>query len=107
MADKTTQAIRVLVVDDEANVRDAYRQILQEPTVNKEIADLNDLRTRLFKKPEGSSAPAPIAQGTAFDPVFCDQAEAAVATVERALAQDRPFAVRRAAPAAPPRADRL
>jgi diguanylate cyclase (GGDEF)-like protein len=93
MADKTTQAIRVLVVDDEANVRDAYRQILQEPTVNKEIADLNDLRTRLFKKPEGSSAPAPIAQGTAFDPVFCDQAEAAVATVEQALAQDRPFAV--------------
>jgi len=33
------------------------------------------------------------ASSTTFDPVFCDQADAAVVAVEQALAQNQPFAV--------------
>ena len=38
MADKIQAPVRVLVVDDEADIRDAYRQILLETEVNQDIA---------------------------------------------------------------------
>jgi diguanylate cyclase (GGDEF)-like protein len=84
----------VLVVDDEADVRDAYRQILLEADVNRDLAAFRDLRTRLFRKADDTAAPAQsAARAATFDPVFRDGAEAAVAAVREALAQEQPFAV--------------
>jgi diguanylate cyclase (GGDEF)-like protein len=86
-------AIRVLVVDDEAAVRDAYSHILTEPNVSGENAAFHTLRERLFSKgPEPSIAQFQPRQQT-FAPVFCDGAEAAVAAVRQAAAEDNPFAV--------------
>ncbi|MGA7825677.1 MAG: EAL domain-containing protein [Steroidobacteraceae bacterium] len=85
-------AIRVLVVDDEAEVRDAYRQILLESEVSREMAGFHALRSRLFNK-QGGAGPRPRSHSVGFEPVFCDQADAAVAAVKEALAQERPFAV--------------
>jgi diguanylate cyclase (GGDEF)-like protein len=94
MADQIRTPVRVLVVDDESDVRDAYRQILLETEVSQDIAGFRELRARLFAK---SSAAAPatrsLTRGATFDPVFCEQAEAAVAAVGEALAQKQPFAV--------------
>jgi diguanylate cyclase (GGDEF)-like protein len=86
--------IRVLVADDEAEVRDAYRQILLEADMSSETAVFHNLRERLFSK----SVPDPMARNSAsvdthFAPVFCEGAEAAVAAVRGALAADDPFAV--------------
>ena len=73
MSDRSRTPIRVLVVDDEADVRDAYRQILLEADVNRDLAAFRDLRTRLFRKPDAEAAAAPSpAQGATFDPVFTD-----------------------------------
>jgi diguanylate cyclase len=94
VSDRSRTPIRVLVVDDEADVRDAYRQILLEADVNRDLAAFHDLRTRLFRKPDTAAAPVESAARTAtFDPVFCDGAEAAVAAVRQALAEEQPFAV--------------
>jgi diguanylate cyclase (GGDEF)-like protein len=86
--------IRVLVADDEAEVRDAYRQILLEADLSSETAVFHNLRERLFSK----SMPDPMARSpasadTSFAPVFCEGAEAAVAAVREALGVDDPFAV--------------
>ena len=94
MVEKKRTPIRVLVVDDEADVRDAYRQILLETDISQDVAAFRDLRSRLFNRTDApSSGTKSTARGAAFDPVFCDQAEAAVAAVEEALARDEPFAV--------------
>ena len=94
MADKLRTPVRVLVVDDEADIRDAYRQILQETEVNQDIAGFRELSARLFAKTGGAAAPGKtLSRGATFAPVFCEQAEAAVAAVEEALAQEQPFAV--------------
>jgi diguanylate cyclase (GGDEF)-like protein len=94
MVEQKRTPIRVLVVDDEADVRDAYRQILLETDVGQDVSAFRDLQSRLFNRaasPAGATKSS--RQGAAFDPVFCNQAEAAVAAVQEALAQDRPFAV--------------
>ena len=94
MSDRSRSPIRVLVVDDEADVRDAYRQILLEADVTRDLAAFRDLRTRLFRKPDDAAAPQPsAARAATFDPVFRDGAESAVAAVREALAQEQPFAV--------------
>jgi diguanylate cyclase (GGDEF)-like protein len=94
VSDRSRTPIRVLVVDDEDEVRDAYRQILLEADVNRDLAAFRDLRTRLFRKPDDAAAASePAARGATFDPMFCDGAEAAVAAVKEALAQEQPFAV--------------
>ena len=94
MTDENRTPIRVLVVDDEAAIRDAYRQILCAPESDLQGGALRELRTRLFKKAviPGAKDAAP-AQVRVFDTVFCDQAESAIAEVRQALAQNRPFAV--------------
>ncbi len=94
MADKKKMPIRVLIADDEAEVRDAYRQILLEADLSSETAVFNNLRERLFSK----NAPAQVARilsasDTTFAPVFCEGAEAAVAAVREALAAEQPYAV--------------
>jgi diguanylate cyclase len=92
MSELNQSTIRVLVVDDEAEVRDAYRQILLDSDDSREMAGFHALRSRLFSKP-GEAGSRPRAHSVRFEPVFCDQADAAVTAVKEALAQDRPFAV--------------
>jgi diguanylate cyclase len=94
MTDKIQTPVRVLVVDDESDIRDAYRQILLETEVSQDIAGFRELRARLFAKNASAATPAQsLTRGATFDPVFCEQAEAAVAAVREALAQGQPFAV--------------
>jgi diguanylate cyclase (GGDEF)-like protein len=86
--------IRVLIADDEAGVRDAYRQILLETDMSSETAVFHNLRERLFTK----NAPSQMAKmlkasETTFAPVFCEGADAAVAAVRDSLAADEHFAV--------------
>jgi diguanylate cyclase len=93
MTESNPNVIRVLVVDDEAEIRDAYRQILNESEA-AEMAGFNELRTRLFKKAgaterRGRSSP----RTTVFETVFCDQAAAAVAAVREGLERNQPFAL--------------
>jgi diguanylate cyclase (GGDEF)-like protein len=94
VSDEKRLPIRVLVADDEAEVRDAYRQILLESDMSSETAVFHNLRERLFSKnapdqPAKSLTP----NDTTFAPVFCAGAEAAVAAVRDALSADDPFAV--------------
>jgi diguanylate cyclase (GGDEF)-like protein len=87
-------AIRVLVADDEAEVRDAYRQILLEADMSGETAMFRNLRERLFAKGAPEQMAKQLgARNTLFAPVFCDGAEAAVAAVRESIASDDPFAV--------------
>src|SRR2546421_7897047 len=94
MPEQSRTTIRVLVVDDEPGIRDAYRQILAERDVSQEVEGFRELRSRLFSRnaPERSRAKAR-PHSTSFEPVFCDQAQAAVAAVKEALAHNQPFAV--------------
>jgi diguanylate cyclase (GGDEF)-like protein len=88
--------IRVLVADDESDVRDAYRQVLLESDVSKDLAAFRKLRARLFNKADGTAQAEPSAAGTsvpAFDPVFCSDAESAVDAVRAGVAAGQPFAV--------------
>ena len=93
MSDKKRPPIRVLIADDEAEVRDAYRQILFEADMSSETAVFHNLRERLFSRPPEQLAKNLSSSDTAFAPVFCGGAEAAVAAVREALAADDPFAV--------------
>jgi diguanylate cyclase len=94
VSERSQVPIRVLVVDDEGDVRDAYRQILLQADVSRDLAAFHDLRTRLFRKPDAPPpAAAAASRGASFDPVFCDGAETAVAAVKEALLQEQPFAV--------------
>jgi len=93
VSDKKRPPIRVLIADDEAEVRDAYRQILFEADMSSETAVFHNLRERLFSKPPEQLAKTLSPSDTAFAPVFCEGAEAAVAAVREALAADDPFAV--------------
>jgi predicted signal transduction protein with EAL and GGDEF domain len=94
MPELNQTTIRVLVVDDEPGVRDAYRQVLAESDVSQEVEGFRELRSKLFSRnaPERSRAKAR-PHSTTFEPVFCDQAQAAVAAVKEALAHSQPFAV--------------
>jgi diguanylate cyclase (GGDEF)-like protein len=86
-------AIRVLIADDEAEVRESYRQILSEADMSGETAVFRNLRERLFTKPAAEQAVRKLSRNTTFAPAFCEGAEAAVAAVRDALAADEPFAV--------------
>jgi diguanylate cyclase (GGDEF)-like protein len=83
----------VLIADDEAEVRDAYRQILFEADMSSETAVFHNLRERLFSKAPDQLARNLSSSDTTFTPVFCEGAEAAVAAVRDALAADDPIAV--------------
>jgi diguanylate cyclase (GGDEF)-like protein len=94
MAEHNATPIRVLVVDDEPEVRDAYRQILAASEVSQEMTGFHELRSRLFRK---EPAPAQRARAASrvsnFEAVFCEQAQEAVAAVKQGLAREQPFAV--------------
>ncbi len=86
--------IRILVADDEAEVRDAYRQILLEADMSGETAVFRNLRERLFAKGAPEQITKQLAgRKTVFAPVFCEGAEAAVAAVRESIAADDPFAI--------------
>jgi diguanylate cyclase len=94
MADLNQTTIRVLVVDDEPEVRDAYRQVLLQSEFSDELEGFRELRSRLFKRNAAERARATTrSRGATFEPVFCDQAQAAVAAVKEALGRNQPFAV--------------
>ena len=76
--------LRVLVIDDEAEVREAYRQVLT-PVASGE--HLGALREKLF------GAAAPLEAGPVFEVVCAGQATEGVEELRRALAEGRPFAV--------------
>jgi hypothetical protein len=46
----------VLIVDDEADIRDAYRQSMRQPEAAGNKAGLRDLQARLFNKAKGNPA---------------------------------------------------
>jgi signal transduction histidine kinase/chemotaxis response regulator CheB len=82
--------LRVLVVDDEAAVLDAYQAVLAPPPEPGPSAGLADLRARLFGPPaHGGAVPG--------DPTFAltcvAQAAEGVEAVRVALAARQPFAV--------------
>lgn len=94
MSEDKKSAIRVLVADDESDVRAAYRDILAETDVSGETAVFRNLRDRLFTKANmEQDLKKTSTRMTAFDPVFCGDAESAVAAVRDAIAADIPFAV--------------
>ena len=83
MSDKNRPPIRVLIADDEADVRDAYRQILSDADMNSETTVFHNLRDRLFSKNGPDQLPKSLPPiGTVFAPVFCEGAEAAVHRVD-------------------------
>jgi len=93
MAERNTP-IRVLVVDDESEIRDAYKQILCDTEANLELTGFHELRTRLFRKnPTEALRQAATRAPTSFETVFCQQASEAVTAVKEALARNEPFAV--------------
>jgi diguanylate cyclase len=94
MSEPNHAPIRVLIVDDEAEIRDAYREILVESEASQEMAGFRELRSRLFRKePSESGRTRAAVRGVTFDAVFRDQAEAGVAAVKEGLASNEPFAV--------------
>jgi diguanylate cyclase len=92
MAERNTP-IRVLVVDDEPEIRDAYKQILCETEVNLEMTGFHELRSRLFRKNPVEALRQAATRAKGFDTVFCEQAAEAVEAVKAALARNEPFAV--------------
>jgi diguanylate cyclase len=94
VTEKKRVPIRVLIADDEAEVRDAYRQILLEADMSSETAVFRNLRERLFSKNAADQLARKLSAGdTTFATVFCEGAEAAVAAVRDSLSADDPFAV--------------
>jgi PAS domain S-box-containing protein len=78
--------IRILAVDDEAAIRESYREILQ--AARPADGPLEDLRTRLFGGTPGIARNCP---PIALD--LADGAEEAVARVQAALDEGRPYGV--------------
>jgi diguanylate cyclase len=94
MSEQNSASIRVLIVDDEAEIRDAYRQILVDSDASQEMAGFRELRSRLFRKaPSASGHTRTVSRSVTFDAQFCDQADAGVAAVKESLARNEPFAV--------------
>ncbi len=94
MSQSAPQSIRVLVVDDEQPILDAYRQVLGTSAPSADRAALDQLRSRLFMAGGDAALMAKIPPPhQPFDAVFCNGAEAAVAAVREANAVGRPFAV--------------
>ena len=85
--------IRVLVVDDEPEVRDAYRQIFTGPVEGAQSAARRSLGAKLFAREESKLPVRQANQALSFEPEFCDGAEAAVAAVRASLAAKRSYAV--------------
>ena len=94
VSDDKRSAIRVLVADDEAEVRDAYRQVLVGTATTSDTQVFRNMRERLFANSGVEQGGRRSLKGnTTFAPVLCNGADAAVNAVRNALAADAPFAV--------------
>jgi len=93
VSDNSPLPIRVLVVDDEPAVIDAYRQIFTGPGEGATAAARRNLGAKLFGVAQPAARTRLPSALLTFDAVYCAGAEAAVAAVREALAADRPFAV--------------
>jgi diguanylate cyclase (GGDEF)-like protein len=82
------QPIRILIADDEAGIRDSYREILQAPEKRLADARLSDLRARLFA---GGARQASADHQDEFDLTLCGGAEEVVQAVQEAGEKNRPF----------------
>jgi len=84
----TTQpSPRILIVDDEPSVREAYRQVLGSgPEPEPQGSRLDELEKKLFA-PQGSP------DRPTFDLCLCSQGPEAVSAVREAMANNAPFAV--------------
>ena len=89
MADRNTP-IRVLVVDDEPEIRDAYKQILCETEVNLEMTGFHELRSRLFRKNPTEALRQAATRATTFETAFCQQAAEADTYYRQLWGPDRP-----------------
>ena len=79
---------RILIVDDEQNVLDAYRQVFSGQRSSSENATrLDELENRLFK------ASVPAQSPPTFELCLCRQGPEALAAVQESLANKAPFAV--------------
>jgi len=76
---------RILIVDDEPSVRNAYRQVFAGSPAPAGGSRLDELESKLFA---GHSSPSP-----SFDLCLCNQGPEAVSAVREAIAQGTPFAV--------------
>ena len=93
MSDNSAAPIRVLVVDDEPAVIDAYRQIFTGPGEGANAAARRNLGAKLFGAAQPAARVRLPSTSLNFDALYCEGAEAAVAAVREALNADRPFAV--------------
>ena len=94
MSSSPLPSIRVLVVDDEKPVRDAYRKILADASPRPGRAEGDALRAKLFSSRAGDIAAADTAGSrTDFELTVCSGAHAAVAAVQEAITAERPFAM--------------
>jgi diguanylate cyclase (GGDEF)-like protein len=93
MPDSNRAPIRVLVVDDEAAIRDAYRQIFSDPEPGDQNDAMRKLDARLFGSDEPKAPPRLPSAAITFDVEYCESAESAVAAVTQSLSAKQPFAV--------------
>jgi diguanylate cyclase len=93
VSDNSPAPIRVLIVDDEPAVIDAYRQIFTGAGEGANAAARRNLGSKLFGSGQPGAKPRLPNALLSFDAVYCEGAEAAVAAVRDALATERPFAV--------------
>jgi diguanylate cyclase (GGDEF)-like protein len=94
MSPTAIDPIRVLVVDDEAPVRNAYREILCAAGPSADRVAQRGMRAQLFRgAPPGEASATAVSPSKRFEVVFCSGAEEAVDAVRAACRGDRPFAV--------------
>ncbi len=92
----STHKIRVLVADDDHAILDIYQRVLSPPRAEDTTlsADLDALAGALFGNLGDDPQPAtPAAPASSYELVRCQQGDAAVDMVTRALEEHRPFAV--------------
>ena len=92
MTENGNPPIRVLVVDDEPAIVDAYRQIFSGPSEDAAAARRN-LGAKLFGGAPSVTRLRLPSNALTFEAVYCQGAEAALAAVREALSTSKPFAV--------------
>ena len=86
--------IRVLIADDEPKVRDAYREVFEDPKLSSSRTMIVNLRAKVLGAGPGDpSAKKDPSRRARFELVFCDGAETAVAAAKAACDASRPFAI--------------
>ena len=95
MSVEKQRSVRILIADDEAEVRETYRKILVPSDEGRNADRFRELRSRLYEdKGAAASRPGmPVSAMGTVDAVFCDGAEPAVEAVRESLALGKPFAV--------------